>query len=149
LQNRLHKFFPELDGITLNFFSGVCKACRKSLNPINITKEEFRALQFAFMDKVVVGADIFRKTTPEEINEFKNFVKMTAPYDMVIDGLNIAFTGGPKKAQSHQSLARTVSILTMICLNLYYIYRGHLLIKTWNFKRYCYFIIVTLIYVWD
>lgn len=68
----------------------------------------------------MVGGDVFRKTTPEEINEFKNFVKNTAPYDMVIDGLNIAFTGGPKKAQSPQSHARTVSILTTICSNLYY-----------------------------
>jgi BarA-like signal transduction histidine kinase len=66
------------------------------------------------MDRVVVGADIFRKTTPEEVNEFKNFVKMNAPYDMIIDGLNIAFAGQPKKTLSRQSLARTVSILTMI-----------------------------------
>jgi ribonuclease P protein 3 len=69
------------------------------------------------MDKVVVGADIFRKSTPEEIKEFKNFVKVTAPYDMVFDGLNIAFTG-PKKGQSSKTHARTVSIpavLTWIC----------------------------------
>lgn len=59
----------------------------------------------------MIGADIFRKTTPEEIKEFKNFVKMTAPYDIVIDGLNIAFTAG--KTHSPQSLARTVSILTL------------------------------------
>ncbi|XP_023722717.1 mitochondrial ribonuclease P catalytic subunit isoform X3 [Cryptotermes secundus] len=87
---------------------GICKSCQKYLNPITITKEEFGALQSAFMDKVVVGADIFRKSTPEEIKEFKNFVKMTAPYDMVIDGLNIAFTAGPKKALSSQALARTL-----------------------------------------
>ncbi|XP_021934690.1 mitochondrial ribonuclease P protein 3 isoform X2 [Zootermopsis nevadensis] len=87
---------------------GICKSCQKNLNPINVTNEEFRALQSAFMDRVVVGGDVFRKTTPEEINEFKNFVKNTAPYDMVIDGLNIAFTGGPKKAQSPQSHARTL-----------------------------------------
>jgi ribonuclease P protein 3 len=65
------------------------------------------------MDRVVVGADIFCKTTPAEINEFENFVKMTAPYDMVIDGLNIAFAGGSMKAQSSESPARMVSILDL------------------------------------
>lgn len=71
------------------------------------------------MDRVVIGADIFRKSTPEEIKEFKNFVKMTAPYDMVIDGLNIAFTAGPKKAQSPEALARTVSIPVMFSMDLF------------------------------
>jgi ribonuclease P protein 3 len=103
----------------LNYYRGICKSCQKYLNPITITKEEFGVLQSAFMDRVVIGADIFRKSTPEEIKEFKNFVKMTAPYDMVIDGLNIAFTAGPKKAQSPEALARTVSIPVMFSMDLF------------------------------
>jgi aspartyl-tRNA synthetase len=72
------------------------------------------------MDRVVVGKDIFRNTTPEEMKEFLHFVKMTSPYDMVIDGLNVAFAGGSKKTMSPQMQARTVSIIT-VSENLYYI----------------------------
>jgi hypothetical protein len=72
------------------------------------------------MDRVVVGQDVFRNTTPEEIKGFLHFVKMTAPYDMVIDGLNVAFAGGSKKTQSFQSQARAVSIVT-VSANLCYI----------------------------
>lgn len=105
---------------TLTCFRGICKSCQKHLNTITITEEEFRTLQRAFMDRVVVGKDVFRNTTPEEIKGFLHFVKMTAPYDLVIDGLNVAFTGGSKKTQSPQSQARSVSIIT-VSANLCYI----------------------------
>ncbi|XP_069679547.1 mitochondrial ribonuclease P catalytic subunit isoform X2 [Periplaneta americana] len=75
---------------------GICKSCRRTLNPFKITNSEFGRLQSAFLDKVVVGTDIFKKSTPAELKEFQNFVKMSAPYDMVIDGLNIAFAAGNK-----------------------------------------------------
>jgi hypothetical protein len=104
----------------VNCFRGICKSCQKHLNTITITEEEFQTLQCAFMDRVVVGKDVFRNTTPEEIKGFLHFVKMTAPYDMVIDGLNVAFAGGSKKTLSLQSQARAVSIIT-VSTNLCYI----------------------------
>jgi ribonuclease P protein 3 len=104
----------------MNCFRGICKSCKKPLNTINITEEEFQTLQCAFMERVVVGKDVFRNTTPEEVKEFLHFVKMTAPYDMVIDGLNVAFAGGSKKTQSPQSQARTVSMIKMSA-NLRYV----------------------------
>lgn len=106
----------------MNCFRGICKSCQKHLNTVPITEEEFRTLQCAFMDRVVVGKDVFRNTTPEEIKGFLHFVKMTAPYDMVIDGLNVAFTGGSKKTLSPQSQARAVSIITVsanLCYRLF------------------------------
>jgi len=114
------KYFKMRLECTMNCFRGICKSCQKQLNTITITEEEFQTLQYAFMDRVVVGKDVFRNTTPEEIKGFLHFVKMTAPYDMVIDGLNVAFTGGSKKTLSPQSQARAVSIIT-VSANLYYI----------------------------
>uniref|UniRef100_A0A1B0FKU0 PRORP domain-containing protein n=1 Tax=Glossina morsitans morsitans TaxID=37546 RepID=A0A1B0FKU0_GLOMM len=49
---------------------------------------------------VVVGGDVFQKSSPTEVNDFLNFVDRTGPYDCVIDGLNVAYSKGKKKPQS-------------------------------------------------
>nr|CAD7264676.1 unnamed protein product [Timema shepardi] len=76
---------------------GECKSCRKHLLPVNLTKKEFEDLRDAFMKEVVVGSNVFVKTSPEELQEFKTFLQRSRPFDVVIDGLNVAYSAGISK----------------------------------------------------
>lgn len=59
-------------------------------NPL--TAEEFKHLQKNVKEKLIVGSDLFLQTSPEELQEFQEFVAQTAPYDVVLDSLNIVYT---------------------------------------------------------
>ena len=91
--------------IMIFYCRGNCKSCKRFLNPIKITKAEFENLRSAFLEKVVIGKDVFSKTTPAELENFKSYVKKTAPYDMVLDGLNIAYTTGKKNGPKNFALS--------------------------------------------
>lgn len=56
--------------------------------------DEFCELQEAFLNRVLVGSDVFRNTTPDELQTFFDFVKLQAPFDVVIDGLNMIYRKG-------------------------------------------------------
>lgn len=43
------------------------------------------------MDKVVAGNDIYLKTTPKEWESFVRVIEENGPFDIVVDGLNVAF----------------------------------------------------------
>ncbi|XP_067011276.2 mitochondrial ribonuclease P catalytic subunit isoform X2 [Anabrus simplex] len=88
---------------------GLCKSCKSNLEPITITKEEFGALRSCFIDKVVVGSNVFLKTTPEELKAFQKFLERSVPYDVVIDGLNVAYSAKSNKGVPHSAyLLQTV-----------------------------------------
>ncbi|XP_065346171.1 mitochondrial ribonuclease P catalytic subunit [Cloeon dipterum] len=78
--------------------SGTCMACRRKLPTIFITKEEFKKLSESFLEKVVIGKDVFTKSTPEEVNRFSQFLDRSLPYDVVIDGLNVALALGSRSS---------------------------------------------------
>lgn len=54
-------------------------------------------------EKLIVGSDMFLKTSPEELQKFLQFVERTAPYDIVLDALNIAYAVG--KGSSDQRIS--------------------------------------------
>ncbi|XP_046967949.1 mitochondrial ribonuclease P catalytic subunit [Vanessa cardui] len=78
----------------INQHSGKCKTCNETLDCLKLSEEEFSMLQKNVKDKLIVGSDLFLKTSPDELKRFLNFVEKTAPYDVVLDALNIAYTVG-------------------------------------------------------
>ncbi|XP_039232398.1 mitochondrial ribonuclease P catalytic subunit [Drosophila yakuba] len=86
---------------------GKCQSCQQHLQPVAISDEEFRRLSECFLERVLIRRDVFQRSTPEEVARFKKFVEKTAPYDCVIDGLNVAYSTGTKKTP--QQLAKLVA----------------------------------------
>uniref|UniRef100_A0A8C5QFV2 Mitochondrial ribonuclease P catalytic subunit n=1 Tax=Leptobrachium leishanense TaxID=445787 RepID=A0A8C5QFV2_9ANUR len=90
--------------------SGHCQVCKHQLESIYLKPEEYDTLKDIILNNVIKGSDTFRKTTPEELQEFQRFVKSRAPFDMVVDGLNVAHIS-PKGLPS-QNLLDVVSSLS-------------------------------------
>uniref|UniRef100_A0A0A1XG55 Mitochondrial ribonuclease P catalytic subunit n=1 Tax=Zeugodacus cucurbitae TaxID=28588 RepID=A0A0A1XG55_ZEUCU len=92
LNNNLHN--AELSQIDAQ---GKCNQCKVHMRTVTITDAEYAKLSNSFLNKVLIRNDVFQKSTPEEVEHFKRFVTKTAPYDCVIDGLNVAYSMGTKK----------------------------------------------------
>lgn len=73
---------------------GQCQCCKDTLDCLPLSEEESNLLQKNVKEKLIVGSDLFLKTSPEELKRFLDFVDKTAPYDIVLDGLNIAYAVG-------------------------------------------------------
>ncbi|KAG8225732.1 hypothetical protein J437_LFUL006827 [Ladona fulva] len=86
---------------------GCCNICKAEIPPILISKTEFQELSTAFLEKVLVGPDVFSKSSPEEVKAFQDLMANEAPFNTVIDGLNIAYSTGGNKV-SVQKRARTL-----------------------------------------
>ncbi|GLG94500.1 uncharacterized protein GBIM_01707 [Gryllus bimaculatus] len=78
---------------------GSCQNCRTVLRKRKITTAEFEAMRKEFFEQVIVGSNVFLKSNPEELETFQQFLSRTAPYDVVIDGLNIAYSSGRLRPQ--------------------------------------------------
>lgn len=78
-----------------------------------LTTEEFNSLKQHFFDNVIVGKNVFYKTNPSELERFKNFIRDLPPHDVVIDGLNVAYSIGTK--QPPTVLSSLVSRSSHLC----------------------------------
>lgn len=61
-----------------------------------MTPEEFEKLKKEFLKNVVIGKNVFNKSTQDELNRFKDFVDKMDKFDVVVDGLNVAYSAGCK-----------------------------------------------------
>ncbi|XP_065208136.1 mitochondrial ribonuclease P catalytic subunit-like [Planococcus citri] len=89
-----YKLTGELTTVKHN---GKCSSCKKKLEENLLHKNEFNELRDAFLNRALVGGDVFRNTTPKELDSFYKVVEKHAPFDIVIDGLNVVNSLGPQK----------------------------------------------------
>ncbi|XP_074548216.1 mitochondrial ribonuclease P catalytic subunit [Halichoeres trimaculatus] len=113
---------------------GVCRCCGSTLESIQLTAEEYHQLKERVMSDVIEGRDVFKKTTPEELERFKAFVKKKAAFDVVVDGLNIANLHKDRRRLSETLLA-VVSELKHQGLNVLVLGRKHMLRPSTSWDR--------------
>ncbi|XP_061553139.1 mitochondrial ribonuclease P catalytic subunit isoform X1 [Phycodurus eques] len=113
--------------------NGVCKSCGTELESIQLTAEEYQQLRNRVMTDIIQGRDVFNKTTPEELERFKAFVRMKPAFDVVVDGLNVANINKDRSKQSEMLLA-VVSELKLQGLTVLVLGRKHMLrpSRSWN-----------------
>lgn len=70
---------------------GQCSHCQNYLSPITY-KTNFNKLSKTVINDIIIGDDIFQKTSPKELNNFKSFIRKFKPFDIVIDGLNVTLS---------------------------------------------------------
>lgn len=110
LTERLTKMLVDQKGYTANRTtvdaqSGRCRCCNQMLQELSISADDFETLRSVMMEKVLIGSDVFLSSTPQEVERFKQFILKIRPYDIVIDGLNVAYSS----SSSPKSRMQTVS----------------------------------------
>ncbi|GAU87294.1 hypothetical protein RvY_00172-2 [Ramazzottius varieornatus] len=73
---------------------GECKACHEYMEAIVVKKQEFEELQKNFINAVIEGSDVFLHTNPQELQRYRDFVEQNKPFDVIVDGLNVAYHQG-------------------------------------------------------
>ncbi|XP_068629830.1 mitochondrial ribonuclease P catalytic subunit [Battus philenor] len=96
------------DFVKIDKKSFQCLCCNDTLKCFKLTKEEFELLHKNIKDKLIIGSDLFLKTSPKEIQSFMSFVDRTAPYDIVLDALNIGYTLGKSSNIDRMGFLKTV-----------------------------------------
>lgn len=104
--------------------NGACQSCKAKLESIQLTEEEYQQLKERVMADVIQGRDVFTKTTPEELESFKAFVKRKPAFDVVIDGLNVA---NITRGNQSETLLAVVSELEKQALVVLVLGRKHML----------------------
>lgn len=74
---------------------------------MQISDENFSTLQNEFLNNVVKGFDIYQKTTPKEWEAFERTIKENGPFDIVMDGLNVAYSLNPRNKHVKNTLSST------------------------------------------
>ncbi|XP_034832789.1 mitochondrial ribonuclease P catalytic subunit isoform X1 [Maniola hyperantus] len=92
----------------INKHRGECMSCNLTLDCLRLSTEEFTTLQQNIKEKLIIGSDLFLKTSPEELKRFMAFVERTAPYDIVLDALNIAYLAGKGDVNDRLRILTTV-----------------------------------------
>ncbi|KAJ8719521.1 hypothetical protein PYW08_011696 [Mythimna loreyi] len=110
--NKLKEIYSSMDWdaqfARIRKLDGQCSCCTDKLDCLSLTNEEFALLQQNVKERLIVGSDLFLKTSPEELKRFSDFIEKTAPYDVVLDGLNVAYTVGPGNNMNKVKLLSTV-----------------------------------------
>ncbi|XP_071798445.1 mitochondrial ribonuclease P catalytic subunit-like isoform X1 [Asterias amurensis] len=94
--SELQKWFNRKNGeewktsITRIKKNGKCRSCHSEIESLDISEEDFLKLRHQIIEKVIKGGDVYKKTRPDELKAFMKFVQGGAPYDVIVDGLNVS-----------------------------------------------------------
>ncbi|XP_026165189.1 mitochondrial ribonuclease P catalytic subunit isoform X2 [Mastacembelus armatus] len=113
---------------------GMCSCCGSELESIQLTAEEYQHLKDRVMTDIIRGQDVFNKTTPEELEQFKAFVKRKPAFDVVVDGLNVANINKDKSKLS-EMLLTVVTELERQGLAVLVLGRKHMLRPSRSWER--------------
>lgn len=87
---------------------------RKRLRNIHVSGDEFNNLSSHFLDKVFIRNNDFGKSTPKEFDSFIKFIDQTKPFDIVIDGLNVAYSTPSRKPSVAANIVSKIQNLSLI-----------------------------------
>ncbi|XP_070787482.1 mitochondrial ribonuclease P catalytic subunit isoform X2 [Pituophis catenifer annectens] len=110
-----------------------CPSCGHLLEDINLSEEEFINVKDKIKKDVIEGTDIFRNTSPQELERFQRFVNEHPPFDVVIDGLNVART--TPLNPSSKTLLDVVVYLAQKYHRLLVLGRRHMLKNSFQWKK--------------
>ena len=68
-----------------------------------ITPEDFTELRESFLAKSVKRGNVFLNSSPEELKRFADFLRENAPFDIVVDALNISHVTSQKASLQHRA----------------------------------------------
>ncbi|KAK2724664.1 mitochondrial ribonuclease P catalytic subunit-like [Artemia franciscana] len=139
------------NGYTVNRFlfkrHGKCPKCSTQFQvQTPLTFREYSRLKGAVMKNVLVGNDVFQRSTPEEVEDFKIFIKDRAPFDVIIDGLNVLYISGIRVDQSikYRKLLSLIQQLKEENKKVLLIGRKHMEngLRNINVSKYCHLYLV-------
>jgi hypothetical protein len=73
---------------------------------IELATSDFEALQREFLERTLVGSNIYLKSNPQEVERFRDFIMEYAPFDVVLDSLNIAFKGSGSRVSVSKQVSK-------------------------------------------
>ncbi|XP_034946671.1 mitochondrial ribonuclease P catalytic subunit [Chelonus insularis] len=93
---------------------GACGCCHTSMPRFEMSEEDHKALIKYILNNAIVGKDVFQNTTPTELNKFLKYIDETKPYDVVIDGLNAAYSLNRKSKMPTERAKELRKIVTLL-----------------------------------
>ena len=97
---------------------GLCSSCGSSLPSYWQEGEQFNMLHKKVLESVLQGKDVYQSTYPEELKEFLDMIEQQGPFDVIIDGLNIAFSSTPGRYKDIQSRGQPGRLESLQVLNV-------------------------------
>ncbi|KAJ8684438.1 hypothetical protein QAD02_020230, partial [Eretmocerus hayati] len=106
---------------------GCCDCCNHKLRPTTLSKDEFKVLSSEILKLIVLGQKMHHGASPQELKKYKVFLQSMRPYEVVIDGLNIAYEGKKDSRGSLSNILQLVdSLRSMGKKNILLIGRAHM-----------------------
>ncbi|XP_070611667.1 mitochondrial ribonuclease P catalytic subunit [Erythrolamprus reginae] len=118
---------------SMNNSNRQCPSCGHLLEDINLSEEEFINVKEKIKRDVIEGSDIFRNTSPQELERFQRFVSEHPPFDVAIDGLNVAKLSAVNP--SSKTLLDVVVYLAQRYHRLLVLGRRHMLKNSFQWKK--------------